>query len=210
MLFRRPRVLQAFLFSVLCQHSNSQEFDYIILGGGTAGLTVANRLSELPNIQVAVIEAGGSVYNNPNVTNSDDFTVALGTPIDWQYESTSQPYAAGQMIEYHSGKALGGTSTINGQEAQLFILETALLTSGRHDICPRRKGPDRLLGKHRQRRLELGLTIPILREKRGFHYSHSGATCCRSIVRTGISWRSRASESWLPLRSTKWIYPRDY
>ena len=64
---------------------------------------------------VVVIEAGGSVLNNPNVTNVDDFTVALGTPIDWQYESTNQIYADGQKIEYHSGKALGGSSTINGK-----------------------------------------------------------------------------------------------
>ena len=90
------------------------EYDYIIIGGGTCGLTVANRLSELSNVTVAVIEAGASVLNNPNATNVDDFTVALGTPIDWQYESTKQTYAAGQNIEYHSGKALGGCSTING------------------------------------------------------------------------------------------------
>jgi choline dehydrogenase-like flavoprotein len=90
------------------------EYDYIIVGGGVCGLTVANRLSELPNVTVAVIEAGGSVLSNPNVTNVDDFTVALGTPIDWQYESTNQTFAAGQKIAYHSGKALGGSSTING------------------------------------------------------------------------------------------------
>ncbi|KAF4631123.1 hypothetical protein G7Y89_g7009 [Cudoniella acicularis] len=90
------------------------EYDFIIVGGGTAGLTVANRLSELSNITVAVIEAGGEVFDNPNVTNVDDFTVALGTPIDWQYISTNQSHAAGQTIAYHSGKALGGTSTING------------------------------------------------------------------------------------------------
>jgi choline dehydrogenase-like flavoprotein len=90
------------------------DYDYIIVGGGPCGLTVANRLSEIPGITVAVIEAGGSVINNENVTNVDDFTVAYGTPLDWQYESTSQIYAAGQKIEYHSGKALGGSSTING------------------------------------------------------------------------------------------------
>ena len=90
-------------------------FDYIIVGGGTAGLTVANRLTEVPNITVAIVEAGDKVFNNPNVTNLDDFTVALGTPIDWQYESTNQIYAAGQKLAYHSGKALGGTSTINGE-----------------------------------------------------------------------------------------------
>lgn len=96
-------------------HPHLDEYDFIIVGGGTAGLTVANRLSELPNVNVAVIEAGGEVFNNPNVTNVDDFTLALGTPIDWQYTSTNQSYAEGRALVYHSGKALGGTSTINGE-----------------------------------------------------------------------------------------------
>ena len=94
--------------------TSAYEYDYVIIGGGVCGLRVANRLSELPGVTVAVIEAGAAVQNNPNVTNVDDFTLALGTSIDWQYESTSQTYAAGQKIAYHSGKALGGSSTING------------------------------------------------------------------------------------------------
>lgn len=91
------------------------EFDFIIIGGGTGGLTVANRLTELAHITVAVIEAGGEVYTNPNVTNPNSFTAPLGTPIDWQYESVNQTFAGNQKIAYHAGKALGGTSTINGE-----------------------------------------------------------------------------------------------
>jgi choline dehydrogenase-like flavoprotein len=104
----------AFLFS-FSNATATNEFDFIIIGGGTAGLTVANRLTELPYITVAIIEAGDKVLNNPNVTDPDKFTVALGTPIDWQYESTSQAYAAGQKVSCPAGKALGGTSTINGK-----------------------------------------------------------------------------------------------
>jgi choline dehydrogenase-like flavoprotein len=118
--FTTCRSLLLFLLFFPCHASTSMidEFDFIIIGGGTAGLTVANRLSELPNITVAIIEAGDSVFNNPLVTNPNDFTVPLGTSIDWQYQSTSQSFAAGQQIEYHSGKALGGTSTINGTITQ--------------------------------------------------------------------------------------------
>jgi choline dehydrogenase-like flavoprotein len=91
----------------------SESFDFVIIGGGTSGLVVANRLSEL-NVTVAIIEAGASVRNNSNVTRVDGFTLGLNTPIDWQYQSTNQSYAGGQKISYHSGKALGGTSTLNG------------------------------------------------------------------------------------------------
>ncbi|KAH8666046.1 glucose oxidase-like protein [Tricladium varicosporioides] len=90
------------------------EFDYIVIGGGTAGLTVANRLSEIPTVSVAVIEAGSSVLNNPNVTNPDVFTVAIGTDIDWNYSTVNQTHANGRIMRQIAGKALGGTSTING------------------------------------------------------------------------------------------------
>ena len=119
MLNRTASTLLAYYFtSFLFSLSNAtaiDEFDFIIIGGGTAGLTVANRLTELPHITVAVIEAGDKVFNNPNVTETDRFTVALGTPIDWQYESINQTYAAGQKVSCPAGKALGGTSTINGR-----------------------------------------------------------------------------------------------
>ena len=90
------------------------KFDYIIVGGGTAGLTVANRLSEDPDVAVAVLEAGTSQRTNTNVTRTDVFGLGLSTDIDYQYNSTSQVYANNKPVVYHSGKALGGTSTING------------------------------------------------------------------------------------------------
>lgn len=88
-------------------------FDYVVIGGGTSGFTVASRLSELPNITVAVIEAGQAQNNNPNVTSGVGFP-GLNTAIDWRYESVNQTYAANQRLAYHAGKAFGGTSTING------------------------------------------------------------------------------------------------
>jgi choline dehydrogenase-like flavoprotein len=94
-------------------HSNS-DYDYIVVGGGTSGLVIANRLSEDPNVSVLVIEAGGSVYNNPNVTDVNGYGLAFGTAIDWQYESVNQTYAGGQRQTLRAAKALGGTSTING------------------------------------------------------------------------------------------------
>lgn len=89
-------------------------YDFVIIGGGTAGLAVANRLTEIPSVTVAVIEAGERVFDNPSVAAVDGFTRSLGTSIDWQYKTANQVYAAGQEVSYASGKALGGTSTING------------------------------------------------------------------------------------------------
>ncbi|EOD53168.1 putative glucose oxidase protein [Neofusicoccum parvum UCRNP2] len=90
------------------------KYDYIVVGGGTSGLVVANRLSELNNVTVAVIEAGGSVFTNENVTNPNGYGLAFGTPIDWAYESVNQTYGGGKTQTLRAGKALGGTSTING------------------------------------------------------------------------------------------------
>jgi choline dehydrogenase len=89
-------------------------FDYVIVGGGTAGLVVASRLSEHANVTVAVIEPGGDQRANPNVTRVDAYGRAFNTSVDWQYKTAVQGYSGQRVLEYHAGKAIGGTSTING------------------------------------------------------------------------------------------------
>ncbi|KAF2685084.1 GMC oxidoreductase [Lentithecium fluviatile CBS 122367] len=91
-----------------------QVFNYIIVGAGPAGLVLANKLSANPNVTVAVIEAGDEQYTNPNVTRIDAFGLALNTSIDWSYTSAPQKYLSDKTLTYYSGKALGGTTTING------------------------------------------------------------------------------------------------
>ncbi|KAK4245571.1 glucose oxidase [Corynascus novoguineensis] len=90
-----------------------ESFDYIIIGAGTSGLVVANRLSENLSVTVAVIEPGTDQRNNSNVT-STEFGKGLDTPIDWNYASIRQPNAGNRTFAMHAGKAWGGTSTING------------------------------------------------------------------------------------------------
>jgi len=115
-----PLVAAATSLSSRSSQQQSQ-YDYIVVGGGTSGLVVANRLSEDPNVSVLVIEAGDSVLDNPNVTDINAAGLAIGTDIDWQYETTNQVYAGNRPQVLHSGKALGGSSTINGMLAVMDL-----------------------------------------------------------------------------------------
>ncbi|ORY67689.1 GMC oxidoreductase [Pseudomassariella vexata] len=89
-------------------------YDYVVVGGGTSGLVVAKRLSEDLSVSVLVIEAGDSVFNNVNVTNPNGYGLAFGTEIDYAYQTVNQTYGGGLIQTMRAGKALGGTSTING------------------------------------------------------------------------------------------------
>lgn len=91
------------------------EYDFVVVGGGMSGLVVANRLSELSNVTVAVVEAGGSVLNNFNVTYVEGYSLAFDTEIDWAYQTEEQIYAGDLKQTIRAGKAIGGTSTINGK-----------------------------------------------------------------------------------------------
>ena len=107
--------------------TNNPHFDYVILGGGTAGIVVASRLSENPNITVAVIEAGDFEKNNPNVTSISALGLAKNSRVDWQYESAPQTFAANQSFIWSAGKGLGGSSLINGKSSRLPTVPAKML-----------------------------------------------------------------------------------
>ncbi|PCG98820.1 Glucose-methanol-choline oxidoreductase [Penicillium occitanis (nom. inval.)] len=109
------RLAFATLLLRVTKSQNADSYDFIIVGGGTAGLAVANRLSEMPDITVAVIETGDSVFHNHNVTQVTGYGLSFGTAIDWAYETENQTYAGGSKQIMRAGKAIGGTSTINGK-----------------------------------------------------------------------------------------------
>lgn len=98
----------------------SVTFDYVIVGGGPAGLVLANRLSANSSVTVAVIEAGDSAFNNPNVTyvpkSISEYGLGLGTSVEWGYHTVPQKYAAnGNLtLNYWAGKGVGGSTLING------------------------------------------------------------------------------------------------
>ncbi len=90
------------------------EFDYIVIGSGSAGGTVAARLSEDPNTTVCVLEAGGRDYN-PFIHIPAGFMRTLVDPsVNWLYESEGSEGTAGRRIHAPRGKTLGGSSSING------------------------------------------------------------------------------------------------
>ncbi|MEV1169233.1 choline dehydrogenase [Nonomuraea sp. NPDC049784] len=91
-------------------------FDYVIVGGGSAGCALANRLSADPSVSVLVLEAGRPDYLWDVFIH---MPAALMFPIgsrfyDWKYESEPEPHMGGRRIYHARGKVLGGSSSING------------------------------------------------------------------------------------------------
>ncbi|KAL2046735.1 hypothetical protein ABVK25_011565 [Lepraria finkii] len=89
------------------------KFTHIVVGGGTAGLVVAARLSENPNITVGVLEAGVPAYDDPRITVPGRFGETLGSEYDWQFATMPQPGLGGRSLQWPRGRVLGGTSALN-------------------------------------------------------------------------------------------------
>ena len=91
-------------------------YDYVIVGGGSAGSALANRLSADPSNRVLVLEAGRPDYKWDVFIH---MPAALAFPIgsrfyDWKYETEPEPFMNGRRVYHARGKVLGGSSSING------------------------------------------------------------------------------------------------
>ncbi|KAH8479525.1 hypothetical protein H0E87_031298 [Populus deltoides] len=98
---------------------SGKSFDYIVVGGGTAGCPLAATLSE--RFSVLVIERGGSPYGNPLVSDKMYYGFPLIQPDE--FSSVAQSFVSKDGVESHRGRVLGGSSAIN----ELGLLEAGIL-----------------------------------------------------------------------------------
>ncbi|MDX1466338.1 MAG: GMC family oxidoreductase N-terminal domain-containing protein, partial [Halomonas sp.] len=99
----------------MADHSNDkQAFDYIVVGAGTAGCLLANRLSADPTNRVLLIEAGGR-DNYHWIHIPVGYLYCIDNPrTDWRFRTEPDPGLNGRSLIYPRGKTLGGCSSING------------------------------------------------------------------------------------------------
>lgn len=95
--------------------SGDEQFDYVIVGAGSAGCVLANRLSEDPSCRVALIEAGASDRSVYVDIPSGFWLLRTDPKFDWGYTTLPEPELNGRRMLTPRGRALGGSSTINGQ-----------------------------------------------------------------------------------------------
>ena len=103
-----------FIFYAYKDSNLMDNFDYIIIGAGSAGCVLANRLSENPNNKILLIEAGGK-DTYPWIHIPVGYFKTMHNPkVDWCFHTEKNESMNNRSIRYPRGKTLGGSSSING------------------------------------------------------------------------------------------------
>ncbi|KZT32740.1 alcohol oxidase [Sistotremastrum suecicum HHB10207 ss-3] len=93
---------------------SGKTFDFVIIGGGTAGLTLASRLSEDPSLTIALLEAGPANLDDPLILRTSQYGAHFGKEgYEWGQSTTPQVHANGKSFYWPRGRTLGGSSAIN-------------------------------------------------------------------------------------------------
>ncbi len=147
------------------------QYDYIIAGGGSAGCTLAARLSENPGVRVLLLEAGGAdrhpLYHMP--AGFARMTKGIGS---WGWQTVPQRHLGGRVLRYTQAKVLGGGSSINAQiytrgnarDYDAWATEEGCAGWAYHDVLPyfrRAENNERFADEFHGADGPLGVSIPI-------------------------------------------------
>jgi choline dehydrogenase-like flavoprotein len=99
------------------EHRGMASADYVVVGAGSAGCVLANRLTEDPSVRVILVEAGGK-DRHPNIKIPAAFAKQFHTNLDWEYHTDPEPHCDNRSLFIPRGKSLGGSSSMN---AMLYV-----------------------------------------------------------------------------------------
>ncbi|KAJ8105544.1 hypothetical protein ONZ43_g7387 [Nemania bipapillata] len=106
---------------------DTELYDFVIVGGGTAGIALAVRLSEVSDQRILVLEAGLDNSDDLRVKTPAFYLALFGTDSDWGFSTVPQGNLDGRNISVNQGKGLGGSSILN---AQVYVPPTKAIIDG--------------------------------------------------------------------------------